>query len=176
MEGQDHRVALIHVLRMAYSGEKAAGLAYNGHWKSLKSPDERSSIQQIEQEEWEHREIVGGMLEKLEAKPQLWREIWMAIIGHSVAISCFLIGWFMPMYFAGRLEHGNVKEYDVAAAHADALGLNDWGLELRRLSVVELRHEQFFLNAIVGHPWVKYFQPTFGWGLQLETSQTSSPD
>jgi len=28
-----HKKALIHVLHMAYSGEKAAGYAYNAHWR-----------------------------------------------------------------------------------------------------------------------------------------------
>ena len=117
----NHRSALIHVLHMAYSGEKAAAYAYNAHWKSLKKLDERASIQRIENEELEHREIVGKMLAFLSAKPQPWRELMMTMIGRTVGTACFLIGWFLPMYFAGRLESSNVKEYDFAADHAHAL-------------------------------------------------------
>jgi demethoxyubiquinone hydroxylase (CLK1/Coq7/Cat5 family) len=54
-----HREMLIHILRMAYSGEKAAGYAYSGHWRSVKDPTERRQIRKIENEEWEHRAIVG---------------------------------------------------------------------------------------------------------------------
>jgi demethoxyubiquinone hydroxylase (CLK1/Coq7/Cat5 family) len=164
MNDIDHRAGLIHVLQMAYSGEKAAGLAYNAHWKSLRSPQERQSIQRIEQEEWDHRQIVGAMLKEINAKPQSWRELMMTVIGTAVGFSCYLIGWFLPMYFAGRLEHGNVKEYDVAAGHADGMGLSEFAAELRRLSLVELQHEQFFLSAIVGHPLVPYMRTIFGWG------------
>jgi len=168
----NHRSALIHVLHMAYSGEKAAAYAYNAHWKSLKKQDERASIQRIEREELDHREIVGEMLAFLSAKPQLWRELIMAMIGRTVGTACFLIGWFLPMYFAGRLESTNVKEYDTAANHAEALGLRDFATELRRLSVVESTHELFFLEKVKGHRWLPLFANIYGWGLQIPESTT----
>jgi demethoxyubiquinone hydroxylase (CLK1/Coq7/Cat5 family) len=164
MKNIDHRAGLIHVLQMAYSGEKAAGLAYNAHWKSLKSPQERASIQRIEQEEWDHRQIVGAMLKEINAKPQVWREWMMAAIGRTVGFSCYVIGWFLPMYFAGRLEHSNVKEYDVAADHAEQIGRDEFAAELRRLSLVELQHEQFFYETICGQPLGPYLRMIFGWG------------
>ena len=33
------------------------------------------------------------------------------VVGNFISFSCYLIGWFMPFYFAGRLENGNVCEY-----------------------------------------------------------------
>ena len=36
--------ALAAILRLAYSGELAAALAYRGHWKSVRDPDERESV------------------------------------------------------------------------------------------------------------------------------------
>ncbi len=168
----DHRSALIHVLHMAYSGEKAAAYAYNAHWKSLKKPDERVNIQRIEQEELDHREIVGKMLAFLSAKPQLWRELMMAVIGRTVGTACFLIGWFLPMYFAGRLESANIKEYAVAADHAEVLGLSDFATELRRLSAVESAHELFFLEKVKGHRWLPFLANIYGWGLQKPESST----
>ncbi|HEY9792627.1 MAG TPA: demethoxyubiquinone hydroxylase family protein [Candidatus Obscuribacterales bacterium] len=165
MNDINHRAGLIHVLQMAYSGEKAAGLAYNAHWKSLKSPQLQQSIRRIEQEEWDHRQIVGAMLKEINAHPQRWREWMMTAIGTTVGFSCYLIGRFLPMYFAGRLEHGNVKEYDLAADHAEGMGLDEFAAELRRLSLVELQHEQFFLSAISGHALVPYMHKLFGWGL-----------
>jgi hypothetical protein len=35
----------------------------------------------------------------------------MYITGKVIHIGCYLIGWFMPFYFAGSLESGNVCEY-----------------------------------------------------------------
>src|SRR5262249_39299140 len=158
------------VLRMAYSGEKAAAYAYNAHWKSVKDPQQRADIRRIEDEELEHRQIVGEMLQTLCAKPQIWREIMMTVIGRTVGIACFLIGWFLPMYFAGRLEHANVNEYEVAAAHARELGLNEYAAVLHSLSDVELRHEQFFLNVVQGHPMLPFMIAVYKWG-QIETPQ-----
>ena len=163
----DHRLHLIHVLHMAYSGEKAAAYAYNAHWKSLKNPDQRAAIKQIEDEEWEHRRIVGQMLEFLTDKPQPWRELMMATIGRTVGCACFLIGWFLPMYFAGRLEHDNVNEYAVAAGHAKALGLTEFACELMRLRDVELRHEQFFHGVIQGHRLLPLLVSIYGWGVTV---------
>jgi demethoxyubiquinone hydroxylase (CLK1/Coq7/Cat5 family) len=160
----DHKTELIHVLHMAYSGEKAAAYAYSGHWKSLKDPEQRKGIQTIEEEELEHRKLVGEMLAFLSARPQPWREFMMACIGRTVGVACFLIGWFLPMYFAGRLEHANVNEYSVAAYHADKLGLNEFATELRRLSTVELRHEQFFFDVIQGHALLPVISTLFHWG------------
>lgn len=69
----------------------------------------------------------------------------MGCIGRTVGVGCFLIGWFLPVYFPGRLESDNIKEYDVAAGHAQALGLVDDAKELLRLSQVESQHEDFVL-------------------------------
>lgn len=97
----DHRHRLIHVLHMAYSGELAAGYAYSAHWRSVKNAEQRAGIQKIESEEWAHRETVGKMLSQLGDGPQKPRELMMTLIGRTVGFSCYLIGWFLPMYFAG---------------------------------------------------------------------------
>lgn len=159
-----HREALIHVLQMAYSGEKAAGYAYNHHWRSLRSRSEVAGIRKIELEEWEHRRIVGTMLAELGSRPRLWRELMMACIGQTVGASCYVIGWFLPMYFAGRLEHANVDEYEVAAEHAEELGLSDYARSLRRLSAVEREHEVFFLQMVEDHKFLPLLNRIFGWG------------
>ena len=176
MNATDHKEQLVHILHMAYSGEKAAGYAYNGHWKSLRNPAERASIRKIEDEEWEHRAIVGEMLSSLSAKPQRWREVMMACIGRSVAFSCFVGGWFLPMYFAGRLEHSNVHEYEHAAYHAGKLGLADYATELMRLSAVERTHEDFFLNIVQRHRLLPLMIKLFGWGGVRPKVYSSVPD
>lgn len=160
----DHRKGLIHILQMAYSGELAAAFAYAGHWRSLRNPQERAQIKQIETDEWEHREIVGSLLKELGASPQMWREIFMGAIGSVIFAACFISGWFFPMYFAGRLEKSNTKEYASAAYHAEHLNLTEFLLELKKMSLVEAEHEYFFRNIVTGHPLTPFLQRMFGWG------------
>jgi rubrerythrin len=105
----DARQNLIRILQNAYSGELAAAYAYRGHWRSLRKSDvEREQIRQIEAEEWTHRKEVGKWLEILDAKPRKFKEAMLWTIGRSLGAACHISGWFFPMYFAGRLESGNV--------------------------------------------------------------------
>ena len=164
MDHHGHRRHLIHILQGAYSGELAAGFAYRGHWKSVRNTDERAAIQKIEQEEWVHRERVGEMLSKLGGAPRRFREAKLWVIGRTIGLACHLIGWFLPMYFAGRLESGNVIEYRVAASHAGALGLKEFEADLLVMAQVEREHEQFFLNVIAGHRLLSIVSGVFGWG------------
>jgi len=159
----NHKSELIHTLRMAFSGEMAAGAAYSGHWRSLRDINERTEIRTIEEQEWAHRELVGKMLESLGAKPQFWREIMMTCIGKIVSLACFLIGWFMPMYFAGRLESANIEEYERASAHATALGLHEYAHTLLELADVEAQHELYFMRKVAGHKWLPAFRQLFPW-------------
>jgi hypothetical protein len=158
-----HRQQLICILQNAYSGEWAAAYAYRGHWKSLNNPVERERIRQIENEEWVHREKVGLMLESLKAAPVKIREIKMWIIGRSVGVACHLIGWFLPMYFAGRLESGNADEYRSAALHAGHLGLSEFEAELLVMARVEREHEAYFMSVVAGHPRLPLMQSIFKW-------------
>jgi demethoxyubiquinone hydroxylase (CLK1/Coq7/Cat5 family) len=164
MDREGHRRHLILILRGAYSGELAAGFAYRGHWKSVKDATERSAIQRIEQEEWVHRKRVGEMLETLNAAPLKRREVKLWIIGRTIGAACHLIGWFLPMYFAGRLESGNVVEYEVAASHAAALDQKEFEADLLLMSRVEKEHELFFLNVIAGHRLLPMVSGLFVWG------------
>ena len=161
---REHRKALINILQMAFSGEKAAALAYAGHWRAARDPQEKIDIWKIEQEEWEHRAIVGEMLKELQSAPLSWREALMSTIGSIIFLGCFVGGWFFPMYFAGLLENSNVDEYKEAAKHASALGMNSDANELMRLSAIELRHEEFFKAKVCDHPWTKFLIPIFHWG------------
>jgi len=158
-----HRRRLIHTLYSAYSGELAAGLAYKAHWRSLKEKEQIDQVRKIEDEEWRHRAIVGEMLKNLGARPQRLREIFMYCIGKTVGTSCFVIGWFMPMYFAGRLETANVKEYETAAEHARALGMAEVASKLMELSDTEYEHERFFWTSVTGHPFLPVFRLFFPW-------------
>lgn len=164
MSVDDHRSELIRILQMAYSGEKAAAFAYAGHWRASWNRAEREGIAKIEQDEWDHRALVGQMLAELGDKPQNWRELMMGTIGSVIFLACFISGWFFPMYFAGRLEHANVHEYLDAATHARALGLTDYESELLRLSDVEQSHEDYFKERVRGHWLTPLMKQVFQWG------------
>ncbi|MBX9687014.1 MAG: hypothetical protein K2X27_09945 [Candidatus Obscuribacterales bacterium] len=164
MEIAQHRAKLIHILQMAYSGEKAAAFAYAGHWRAAWKKEERIGIAKIEQDEWDHRAIIGKMLKEMGAAPSAWRDLMMGTIGSVIFLACFISGWFFPMYFAGRLEHANVHEYLDAAEHAGALGLFEYEKELLRLSDVELEHESYFKERVRGHWLTPLMKQIFDWG------------
>ena len=69
MSTQTNREKLIGILQLAYSGERAAGFAYRGHWQSVNDLAESARIRAIEDEEWHHRKLVGEMLTSLDAGP-----------------------------------------------------------------------------------------------------------
>ena len=158
-----HRL-LGELLQKAYSGELAAAFAYRGHWKSLRRQPEISSIQQIEQEEWTHRKNIGRMLWNLDFKPSRAREAKSWVIGRTIGVGCHLLGWFWPMYFAGRLESANTREYEAAASYARDLGLAQFETELLNMSAVEKEHELFFLGVISGHRLLPVAAKIFKWG------------
>ena len=164
MDKQYHRAQLVKILQNAYSGELAAAYAYRGHWRSLKAKAEIDHIKQIEDEEWLHREKVGRLLEALSARPLKRRDARMWLVGRTVGVACHMIGWFLPMYFAGRLETANVGEYETAARHAGALGLIDFESELRVMAAVEKEHEIFFMSVIAGHRLLPFMRALFKWG------------
>ncbi len=161
LSSQQH---LIRLLQGAYSGELAAAYAYRGHWKSLRNPTEKARVHQIENEEWTHREGVGIILRSLKADPLKLRELIMWTTGRTIGLLCHLTGWFLPMYFAGRLESSNVAEYQAAASHARKLGLTKFEGELNKMAMVEMEHEMFFLNTVSNHRLLPLMQRFFGWG------------
>ncbi len=157
------RQNLIRILQNAYSGEVAAAHAYRGHWKSLKDSPEKLRIKEIEAEEWDHRRRVGEWLEILEAKPRAIREKVFWTIGRTLGATCFLSGWFMPMYFAGRLESQNSVEYEEAAVFAKELGMDECVEDLLDMARVEVEHEEFFHSVVAGHRFLPIMKRVFGW-------------
>src|SRR5882762_10231184 len=135
---------LIALLQLAYSAERAAALAYRGHWHSVADKDERIRINQIENEEWHHRELVGEMLAGLGAAPNERREIRALLIGRALGLLCHVMGWLAPMYGAGRLESRNIGEYETAARHARDCGREDLIDCLLTMAEVEWEHEHYF--------------------------------
>lgn len=153
----DARRKLIRQLQGACSGELAAGYAYRGHWKSVRDPGERERIRIIEDEEWHHRELVLGLLRELGAKPNPLREAIFWIIGRTLGALCPVSGWFLPMWGAGRLERGNIVEYEHAAVFAAQCGHEGMIDSLLTMAEVEWEHELYFRERILGHRWLRFF-------------------
>ena len=72
---------LVKLLQMAYSAEKAAAFAYIGHAGSVKDPQEKVAIRQIELDEWGHRESVLGIMQKYDIPVSRYNEIKFHAIG-----------------------------------------------------------------------------------------------
>jgi rubrerythrin len=152
----DATLALVRILQHAYSGEKAAAYAYRGHWRSCRAEEERQRIREIEDEEWHHRRLVGGMLADLASAPSAVRELRAVLVGRGLGLLCHLAPWFIPMYGAGRLERGNVGEYEAAARHARDGGHEKFVDCLLAMAEVEWEHEAYFRAKVCGHSWARW--------------------
>lgn len=160
---ENARENLIRILQNAHAGELAAAYAYRGHWKSLRDSPEKIHIQKIEREEWEHRANVLRWLKALEAAPNARREKVFWTLGKFLGAVCYVSGWFFPMYFAGRLESGNVREYIDAAEYAKEMGMTQCFDEMMEMSRVEGEHEIFFRQTVAGHRLLPVAKKFFRW-------------
>jgi rubrerythrin len=147
----ESRQNLIALLQLAYSGELAAAYAYRGHWKSVSNPEQKIAIQDIENDEWRHREQVGEMLASLESGPNQVREKRADRIGRVLGFLCHVMGWLAPMYGAGRLESRNIREYETAARFARGCGRPDLVDCLLQMAEVEWDHEHYFRLRVQEH-------------------------
>jgi rubrerythrin len=144
------RDQLIRLLQNAYSGELAAWHAYEGHRKSVGSL-EAQEILVIRDDEKVHRECVGNFLAQLDARPRKARELRMLLTGLIIRGLCRIGGWFIPMYGAGRLERGNISEYEVAARLAYQAGCPQMIESLLHMAEVEWDHEAYFRKKAESH-------------------------
>ena len=151
MRDDEIRKKLITLLQLAYSAEQAAAYAYRGHWHSVVDGSERAHIKQIEDEEWHHRELVGEMLAQLGAYPNRQREIRSLLLGRALGFLCHVMGWFVPMYGAGRLESRNIREYETAARYARDCGHEEFIDCLLTMAEVEWEHEYYFRSRVLLH-------------------------
>lgn len=155
---------LVDLLQKAYSAEKAAAFAYQGHAASLKDPEEKAAIRQIEIDEWNHRREVLAIMHDFDIPVSRWYEARFYLIGKAISASCHVIGWFMPFFFAGKLESGNVCEYFRAKQYFNSLGIRDYDRVLYDMGIKEKEHEVYFLEKIRGRRWLPFFEKVFAWG------------
>jgi hypothetical protein len=155
---------LIDLLKKAYSAEKAAAFAYQGHAASVKDPEEKKAIRQIEMDEWNHRREVLHIMNQYGMKPSRWYEVRFHIVGKIISVSCHVIGWFMPYFFAGKLESGNVCEYFRMKQFFNGLGIREWDQLLYEMGMKEKEHEVYFLGKIKQNKLLPFFERVFSWG------------
>ncbi|ENA1800857.1 hypothetical protein ABF179_000212 [Flavobacterium psychrophilum] len=86
------------------------------------------------------------------------------IIGKVISASCHIIGWFMPFYFAGRLESGNVCEYFRMKQFFNSLGINTYDTMLYEMGIKEKEHEIYFLEKIKTNKFLPFYEKYFSWG------------
>jgi len=158
-----HR-SLVKLLRLAHSAERAAAFAYIGHAGSVKDTAEKAALKRIEVDEWEHRQSVLDIMDVYDIPVSRWLEIRFYVVGRLISASCYVIGWFMPYYFAGRLESGNVCEYFIMQQYFHELGITAHDEVLFEMGVKEKEHEQFFLDGLEDKRLLPIFQRLFGWG------------
>ncbi len=155
---------LIDLLQMAYSAEKAAAFAYIGHANAVSNMEEKKSIRQIELDEWKHRADVLEIMKLYQVPVSRYYEIRFHIIGRIISFSCYFIGWFMPYFFAGKLESGNVCEYFKLMHYFHEIGIYDHNDILYEMGIKEKEHEVYFLNAIKNKKLLPIFEKLFNWG------------
>ena len=155
---------LVRLLQLAYSAEKAAAFAYIGHAGSVRNPDEKAAIKQIEMDEWGHRETVLSIMERYGILPSSYFEIKYHVTGRIISVSCYVIGWFMPYYFAGRLESGNVCEYFIMKRWFNELGITEHDEALYEMGIKEKEHEVYFQKSLENNRLLPLFEAIFGWG------------
>lgn len=155
---------LVKLLQMAYSAERAAAFAYIGHAGAVKNPAEKTAIKQIEIDEWNHRKEVLEIMNLYNIPISKIYEVRFYIVGKIISASCYVIGWFMPFYFAGRLESGNVCEYFRMKQFFNALGITSHDNTLYEMGIKEKEHEVYFLQQIKSNKRLPYFEKFFMWG------------
>jgi hypothetical protein len=155
---------LIRSLQKAYSAEKAAAFAYQGHAASVKRPEEKAAIRQIEIDEWNHRKEVLQIMGEYNIPVSKYYELRFHIVGKIISFSCYVIGWFMPFYFAGRLESGNVCEYFRIKQYFNSLGVLKYDKLLYDMGMKEKEHEVYFLEQIKTNKLLPFFEKMFSWG------------
>jgi rubrerythrin len=158
-----HHPKLIDLLQQAYSAEKAAAFAYQGHAASLKTEEEKKAVHQIEIDEWNHRHEVLAIMKQYEVPISKYYELRFHIIGKMISWSCYAIGRFMPFYFAGRLESGNVCEYFRMKQFFNALGITEHDTILYEMGIKEKEHEVYFAEMVRNSKLLPFFEKLFSW-------------
>ncbi len=166
------RLELINILQRAHAGEYAAALAYDGHARSIHNAIEQAEVNKIKDEELDHREHIASMLEDLGSGPDVRLEKRLTLVGKLIGFLCFIGGWYIPMYGAGKLERGNIGEYEQAARLAHMAGEHALVKALIQFAEIEWDHELYFRTKVYSH-WLRYIIRPWGAPPARSTIQSS---
>jgi len=95
---------LVRLLKLAHSIEIGAYHAYEGHWRNTKDPTTRKRLQEIQEEENFHRQQVRFMLSEVKSSPNFFLDFSMYLVGKSVSVSCYVMGYKAAMWGAKIFE------------------------------------------------------------------------
>lgn len=123
----------------------------------------KKRLKEIEDDEWDHRKYVLDIMNALNIQPSKYFEIKYFIIGKCISLSCHILGWFIPMYFAGRLESGNVNEYIRMINLLKDNKIEGYDEVVMEMAVVEKEHEKYFAGKVKKHPFLPFFAAIFRW-------------
>ncbi len=115
-------------------------------------------------DEWEHRQAVFKMMNQYNVPISKWLELKFALIGKFVAFTCYVTGFFIPTYFAGRLESGNTCEYYRMVDLFEKIGITEHSMLLNEMGDKEKEHEIYLAKLIANHWMLPFFQKLFKWG------------
>lgn len=76
---------LIDLHKKAYSAEKAAAFAYQGHASAVKNAEEKKAIHQIEIDEWNHRLEVLQIMKQYNIPISQFYEFRFHVIGKIIS-------------------------------------------------------------------------------------------
>lgn len=77
------------LLKKAYSAERAAAFAYQGHAGAVKNAEEKKAIHQIEIDEWNHRKEVLQIMQQYNIPISQFYEFRFHVIGKIISGSCY---------------------------------------------------------------------------------------
>ncbi|GEJ32100.1 hypothetical protein [Flavobacterium psychrophilum] len=95
---------LVDLIKKAYSAEKAAAFAYQGHAASLKDETEKKEIRQIEIDEWFHRKEVLQIMNDFDISISKYYEFKFHIIGKAISASCHIIRLVYAFLFRWKIR------------------------------------------------------------------------
>lgn len=138
----------VKLLQDAHAGELAAYHAYDGHWKSVKDPNEARFIKAIQADEKKHVSALKDMLQEFYEKPNRLRDLIFIIIGKTASFMCYFTGWYAPMWGAAFIERIGTTNYLRMAALASELHHSEFYDALMDMARCEQRHEDYFRQLL----------------------------